>query len=174
MEPKSFVVIYGLPGAGKTSLCKWLADSGEFFYANLGEDPRFGQGMSMWRLALDLYETNGGGKAFITEGVLGTRENRDRFAENIWRKINGRKGLTFAAPVFFLLKESLATLNQRRPSRSVDAYQELEDKLEIGSDKFQHFVLDVEQNPGLDDFDARGNYILLKLREEMERTGRGQ
>lgn len=157
-------MLYGLPGAGKTSLCNAVAEKHGYFYADIGTDPQFGQGTPMWQIAFDQYKRCRPNINLITEGVLSTRDRRARLASKIWKKSRELgKGYRLYEPVLFWVKEPLEVLNSRRPSRSVEAYRELEENFEIGSDLFQHFIIDSVKEPALRDLDARVTFIMDKV-----------
>ena len=98
----------------------------------------------------------------VTEGVLITRARRDGFSDRIWKAVGNRNPLMVREPRLFLIQEDLATLNGRRPSRSVAAYQELSDTMELGSDKFPIQVIDAS----IETIDDRVDFILASLSQD--------
>ncbi|RYG80574.1 MAG: hypothetical protein EON59_15050 [Alphaproteobacteria bacterium] len=162
MEAKHLVILCGLPGAGKTTLAKRLQEREGFYYADVGADKRFAEKVPMWQIASDLYKSHGAGRHMVTEGVLITRARRDGFSDRIWKAVGNRNPLMVREPRLFLIQEDLATLNGRRPSRSVAAYQELSDTMELGSDKFPIQVIDAS----IETIDDRVDFILASLSQD--------
>jgi predicted ATPase len=145
---KPMLVLYGLPGAGKTTLCRALGEHG-FFYADMTQHPLWAEKtVPYWRMALEQYLQHGQNQPFLTEGVLAHRYRRDYFADRIWRKLGGEA--RFLSPIIVHLAESITTLDDRRPWRNrkhiksggeTSSYQDLAAQQETGSDLFRHVEL---------------------------------
>jgi GTPase SAR1 family protein len=152
------LVLYGLPGAGKTTLCRALADHG-FCYADITQHPLWDEKtVPYWRMAFEMYQQNGNGNGFLTEGVLGDRARRDHFVDRIWKKLGAEN--RFEKPLIIHVKECISILDSRRPGRNrrslknggqTASYSELEAAEQIGSDIFHHQEMIGSDFPTVDD-----------------------
>src|SRR5690606_16181043 len=117
-----------------------------YYYADVASHPEFGK-KAMHLCATELYLEEGRGRNLVTEGVLRTKEIRDRFAHKIHKAISSNAAYIFRAPRLFYLQEDPVVLSNRRPHRSVETYQEMLDAYEVGSARFTHAVLDCGKIP---------------------------
>jgi hypothetical protein len=121
MTPK-FVLLYGLPGAGKTTLCDTISKiRDDVVYCNIGSHPQFNK-IPIEKVIGELVgEYDNSPVHIVIEGCFPNRTMRQRILKLFAGK---RKG------VMVHVKESLETLSTRRV-RSVDEYQKLQDKIQF-------------------------------------------
>jgi hypothetical protein len=125
-----------------------MAENHGFYYADVANAAE--RGGPMWKVAAQGYEAAGEDLPLITEGVFMKRDHRDRFCANILRKFNGQ----FVTPAIFYLTESRKLLMERR-SNWARRFGELEH--EVGSELFDHHVLDGERHVSLEE---RASFLL--------------
>lgn len=135
----SLILIYGLPGAGKTTLAAELSRFG-YVYANLARHPEFGQ-RAMADLAVQIFTLHPSDKGLVVEAVLANRTTRVRFLERIQQLRRSFDGQIFDRVVTFYLSETPEVLSRRR-NRTTAQYSELLVKLEVGNPPFEHHILD--------------------------------
>ena len=152
MARRHFVAIYGAPATGKTSLCRYMEETLDFYYADVANAAA--RGGPMWKLASEQYTEHGNDRGLVTEGVLSKRDHRDRFCTNISRVQKD----TLVAPVIFFLKDSVELLMERR-SGWARRFGDLEH--ETGSEIFAHHVIDGEKYTSLE---MRAQFIMDVLR----------
>ena len=141
MTPKNIIILYGLPGAGKSSLAQYIGENCPgYYFADVASHPRFGHEL-MYQCVIDLYNDHGRGRHLVTEGVLRTPEIRNRFAHRIYKALSPTRPMTFRMPRLVFVDERSATLSSRRPSRKVAAYEEMMTDFVVGSGKYPHGVL---------------------------------
>lgn len=119
-----FILIYGLPGSGKSTLCDELGKRDDIFYCNLSTHPEFNtmpvRGILSQRLRKTVLDRP---MHILTEGCF---PNRNVRAELLAPYKRHRKIVTI------YLKESCLTLSQRRV-RSVKAYKQLRAREQIST-----------------------------------------
>lgn len=151
MERHAFIVIYGAPASGKTSLCRYIESTFKCYYADVANATA--RGGAMWKIASDQYTEHGEGMGLITEGVLAEREYRDRFCNKIFRAQKER----VIKPNVFFLQESIDLLKHRRPGWE-RRFGDLEH--EIGSEQFRHHIINGRKYPSLE---MRAQFVMDKL-----------
>ena len=109
---KKFILIFGLPGAGKTTLCKMLAEKSDIHYINLDSHPDWGKVAIPFIIANEIRKVRN--KHVITEGVF-----NPQFRTRI---LDGIPGIY--KPIVVGLDEPPEILCMRR-NRSLAAYQKM-------------------------------------------------
>lgn len=133
------VLIHGLPGAGKSSLCRELDQMLDgVYYADAGQHPDF-RSRSMSRICADMYEANGAGRSLLIEGVCAAREGRDALVSQVISRVEQCTGIGFVNPRIIFLDESLPVLASRR-NRSEHEYRELRASVSIGSRAYRYTI----------------------------------
>lgn len=132
------VLIYGLPGAGKSTTASILRDDFGYFWPDISKHPGFRR-IPMYRLFTEGIEESANERTInkvVIEGVLAKRRSRDSLLRAVVKKLGspGARGMVCG------LREQPSDLAVRR-NRSTKDYLKLESKIEDGSDAFPHFVL---------------------------------
>lgn len=135
---RTFVLIYGLPGSGKTSLANELAKT-DFFYHNLAKHPEFRK-RSMADLAAEGFLSNPSNVGLVVEGVLGRRRARINLIRHVLEICNKTEATTLSRVATFYLAVPAEALSSRR-NRTVAEYEALEKDIEPGNPPYSHFVL---------------------------------
>ena len=148
---RDFVIIHGLPGAGKTSLCKLLAEKTGGFYANIGAAEDFRKA-PMAEVCARLLLTSDAHLPFFTEGVCPNPTARDTFIYKVITILSNRN-IIINNPLIVFLDEPITTLACRR-NRSSEAYAEYFKEMEFGSKKYDYKVYTCE-GEGLEERLAR-------------------
>lgn len=157
---RHIIVLYGLPGAGKSSLARHIGEHCPgYFFADVASHPLFGE-QPMHLCATDLYRAGGRGRHLVTEGVLRTPEVRNRFARNVHKTLSTDKRYIFRVPRLVLVNERPETLSSRRPARGLAGYEAMMSDFLVGSGQYPHAVLDGER---FDSLEARAAWLLDQL-----------
>lgn len=151
----ALILIYGLPGAGKTSLAAELSRSG-WSFANLARHPEFRR-RPMAELAAELFSQQPSPKGLVVEAVLASRASRIQFLDRIQQLRAGAEGGAFDRVVTFFLSESPAVLSRRR-NRTAAQYEELLRTIEIGNPPYEHHLID-GADAALRDVGARAEHV---------------
>ena len=170
MKPVKLILVHGLPGAGKTTLCRSAAERFKRLgYVNLAVHPQFGT-LSMAdicaEMAGDLVDVD----IIITEGMLSKVSQRDRFMQTAISKICDRGHFSDVEGAIVFLDENPENLVQRR-ARSIEDYLALKEAVETGSHRFQY----VRFESAGDDVEARVKKfgsLLEKLTPSWKEEGR--
>ena len=135
---RDFVLLHGLPGSGKSSVCRCLMRKTGWFYANIGAAADFVK-VPMPAICSRLYLENGAGAPLITEGFMQSRVVRDRFVTCV-RDILSQSGVFLIRPLIIFWDEpDLRTLAKRR-NRTVEEYEQLQKETEIGSRQYEYTI----------------------------------
>lgn len=126
-------ILCGLPGVGKTSICNWLSKSfpERFCYVNIAQDPLFREN-AMSDIVIEKYTGVGLGRDLITEGHLERVIPREKFCKSLVNSFNLPAG---NLKLVYLCCKELHALSDRR-LRSIQDYQELSNRFEVGSHSF--------------------------------------
>lgn len=126
MKPYKFIILYGLPGAGKTTLATRFAANNKVKYIRLDVIPGFEK--NTINVIRDQFDSN---THVITEGC---------FPSHKFRFSVTRKTPETHFPMCVYIHEDLSTLSQRR-NRTIEEYRKLLDKMQILDDPPHHVVL---------------------------------
>jgi GTPase SAR1 family protein len=148
MVPKPrFIIFHGLPGSGKTTLCKrMIQDFPErYYYVNIGGHPDFRK-RPMTEICASDYVLNGAGRDLITEAVL--EKSAAKFASAVSSNVRKESGIEFEKVDIFLLDCDVNVLATRR-SRTADEYRALRERMTVqsGGGKFNYHTLGVGADP---------------------------
>lgn len=146
MIKKCFVFVHGLPGAGKSTLCRETASRfSDIHYVNLAQHPEFGV-KSMPDICVEMVLGLDDAKIILTEGVFSKAGSRDRFMETVISALSFRaQRYSDVTGVVVFLDEATENLAKRR-NRSREDYQALRNEVETGSRKFKHVTLHSEDD----------------------------
>jgi len=137
MTARKFRLIYGLPGAGKTSLCRGLIGlRDDVFFADMGASPDFGE-KSMFKVCAELFLNAGEEKHLLTEACLPQLAIRDAFTANVLSYIKEQSGVVFDDVLVSYLDENPERLCLRR-RRTAQEYSEMKSKIQEGSKLYRH------------------------------------
>lgn len=154
MNTNTFVLIHGLPGAGKTTLCNQLAQMRDkTFFANIGSSPEFRQ-TPMHSICANLILENPDHDCLVTEACLPEASVRDRFVTNILTNVESASGRKYDHMLIILLNESIERLTKRR-NRGQDEYTLLKNQIQTSSRKYRYLIYDA----ALDDELSRADKI---------------
>jgi hypothetical protein len=164
MEP-AIVLLHGLPGAGKTTVSRLIAEaSSDFLFVDLGSHPEF-RDRPMYEICEEEYLAKGDGKSLITEGVLGGKSGRDRFVSKLIEGTAETEHPLVGGLIVFLDEGDLEVLAGRR-NRKVEYYAEMRAEIEEGSEDFDY----VHYRPRPDEQghpEVRAERLLEIIRERL-------
>jgi adenylate kinase family enzyme len=127
VKPFKFIVLYGLPGAGKTTLASALS-SDTVHYIQLDAHPQFGK-----KSIIDIIETQFvSDKHVITEGCFPSSRYRAALSDIIPNT---------HVPMYIYVQEDISELCSRRKGRSAEEYRDLLDDMQIIDDPPHHMIL---------------------------------
>lgn len=150
MNP-ALIVIFGLPGVGKTTACRMLSRSfPELYYADTRSDPRW-KSLPMYEVCSLAYLEHGRGKHLLTDGTLPRVRPRDRFIRNVLQRCG--EHVRFAATLSIMIHDDDFDVLSTRRKRSPDEYAELMAELEPGSSvgDFARYTADPEERTNPDE-----------------------
>ncbi len=137
MTAQKFRLIYGLPGAGKTSLCRELIGlRDDIFFADMGASPDFGE-KSMFKVCAELFLNAGEEKHLLTEACLPQLAIRDGFVTNVLSYVKEQSGTVFDDVLVIYLDEDPERLHLRR-RRTAQEYSDMKSKIQEGSKLYKH------------------------------------
>lgn len=137
---KTLLLIHGLPGAGKTTLCRRMAESrDDLFYVDLGKHPDFRQ-RPMIDICIEQYRQQGAGRSLLSEGYLPKMAARDRLADKML------SGCGLERAVIVGLDETDMDFLALRRNRSSEEYEALRREVEFGSKR--HDYIHYSSSPG--------------------------
>lgn len=151
-------MIHGLPGCGKTTLCRRLAERfAGYQYVDLGMNPQFRK-QPMMDLCIQEYRSDGAAGNLVTEGYLPKLGVRDRMATGILSGCGLDKALIIG------LDELDMDLLASRRNRSAADYELMRGDIEFGSIK--HAYVHYSSMPGQrETVDERLDRIMLEVCE---------
>lgn len=144
---KVLLLIHGLPGAGKTTLCRRLAESRhDLYYVDLGKHPDFRQ-RPMIDICIDQYRLHGAGRNLLSEGYLPKMAARDKLADRML------SGCDLERAVIVGLDETDMDFLARRRNRSSGEYEALRSEVEFGSKRhaYIHYLSLPEERDSVDE-----------------------
>ena len=129
---KAFILMHGLPGVGKTTVCRQLAEAcRDLQYVDLGKDPDFGK-RPMLEICVDRYRASGQDRNLLTEGHLPKMASRDHLVRNVLSACGFDRALIVG------LDEADMDFLATRRNRTSAEYASLRDDTEFGSRKFDY------------------------------------
>jgi GTPase SAR1 family protein len=129
------VVIYGLPGSGKSALANELAKKHqEIDYLDLAAHQRFRE-WSMIATFGDLVKSANPTFGVVTEGAMPNLRPRERFISAARETL----GIEPSEVLVVQLDESVEVLSTRR-NRTTEEYQLLREAQQVGSKRYMHLV----------------------------------
>lgn len=126
-------IVYGLSGAGKTTLCKNIKDA---FFINLGNNKEFGK-KSMIEIFQEEFKKNSHYNYYITEACLYDFNYRNKFVEEISNYIKATDINVFYINIE---KEELWDFSKQK----LDRFKKYENdlfKIKVGCDHGNHYII---------------------------------
>lgn len=163
------VVLYGLPGCGKSSLARALENSG-YCWPNTVKHAEYGN-WPMAKIVSAVLDENPQATRLVVEGVMPNRAWRVSFVRAILKHA-ARAGRPFKKVVVFHMEETLQVLSSRR-NRGIEAYEQLRDQLEVGSSPFPHCLIDGATLPSIAMRLAFVGHCLTHVADLRHYSGRG-
>ncbi len=158
MTARRFRLIYGLPGAGKTTLCRELiGQNDDVFFADIGASSDFG-GKSMFRVCAELFMNEGAEKHLLTEACLPRMTGRDKFVTNVLTCIKEESGITFNDVLVIYIDEDPNRLCLRR-KRTAQEYTDMKAGIQPGSKIYKHEIYDGYHDSIAERVEKVGAYI---------------
>jgi hypothetical protein len=143
---RGFLFVHGLPGAGKTSLCRCLSQSrDDVFFADTRSSPAWGSD-HMWKICADLYIEGGGDRWLVTDAMAARRSGRDRLVARTLHYLEENAGVSFDSTHIVFLQDPGSDVLSGRRKRSVEEYEALRRTMELGSATYDY--TSVECAPG--------------------------
>ena len=137
---RGFFLFHGLPGVGKTALCKQLAATmPNMFFANLAASPDFKK-MPMRSICVSMYGGAPSGSSLITEGVLPTISSRDKLVNSVLSGIRASYDISFDVVGIVFIRESDWMFMSKRRNRSAEEYRRANETMQPGSADFEYIV----------------------------------
>lgn len=158
MTALKFRLIYGLPGAGKTSLCREIIGlRDDVFFADMGASPDFGE-KSMFKVCAELFLNAGEEKHLLTEACLPQLATRDAFVTNVLSYVKEKSGVVFDDVLLIYLDEDPERLCLRR-RRTIEEYSDMKSKIKEGSKLYDHKKYDGYRDTIIERSERVGNLI---------------
>lgn len=135
----TLIVLYGLPGTGKSSIAEELRNDG-FCYTNLAIHPDFKK-LKMPEIVFNYYKKNLTHRGIVFEGVLGNRNTRVNYINFILEESKKLENDFIIKNVYVFYLDIPLQILQYRRQRSIEEYQILLKKIQIGDNYFNNFIL---------------------------------
>jgi adenylate kinase family enzyme len=165
MRP-AFILLHGLPGAGKTTAARLIAEmSSEIFFVDWGAHPEFGARPARTLLA-EQYAALADGRSMITEGVLEERSSRDSLVTAVIQASKKSEFPLLDGLVVFLDEGDMELLASRR-SKAAEFYAEKRAKVQSGSEKY-HWVHYRADDADRSDPTLRAERLLALIAKHLE------
>lgn len=139
---RTFLLLHGLPGVGKTTLCRIFSElRSDFFYADMAAHADF-RNRAMWEICATEYIAHGLSKSLITDAWAPKIGFRDRFVSRVQEAIRDNSSVGFdCARIVYLSEDDDALLSSRR-NRSPEEYSALREEIEVGSKNYSYHFFD--------------------------------
>lgn len=135
---RQLILIYGVPGAGKTTIAKKLAQMGGYTFVDLALQPGF-RVRPMGSIAAEGYLNNPSCVGLVVEGVLSRRQSRILFIRQIC-DICQKYSFFFTHILTFYLSVPSSVLTTRR-NRTEQEYASMIELFEKGNQPFDNYDL---------------------------------
>jgi len=149
--------MHGLPGAGKTTVCRKLTERcAGIYYVDLGNSPDF-RHRPIAEICIEQYRAHGDGRNLITEGFLPKTAARDRLASTIVAECGLDRAL-----IVGLDETDMAFLSTRR-NRSSEEYELKRKEIEFGSRRHEylHYISTPDERGSVEERARRLVELLL-------------
>jgi hypothetical protein len=135
-----FLMLHGLPGAGKTALCAELSRQiPTVYYVNMAAHPDFRRRAMSDICAAD-YLAHASSSSLLTEAWTPKVSARDKFVAEVGELIRRRGAIEFEYTQIVYLEENDDTVLAARRNRSAEEYARLRHEIQSGSDQFHYRI----------------------------------
>ena len=136
---RHLVLLHGLSGVGKTTVCEALGEATDTAYLSVAGSPDFRQ-KPMWQICANLaMESDRSKRVLLTEACLLQRSGRDRYVSKVMERCREQGLHIDQALIIYLREDDLAFISGRR-GQSPDYDEPLKAKIETGSDNFDYWI----------------------------------